>query len=121
MNLVRNLARKVQRMARRPKQRVFGIGLNKTGTTSLATALQQLGFDVAPQEPFEALFDDWAARRFDRIIRLCRRWQAFQDIPFSLPFTFQALDAAYPGSLFVQTVRTTEEQWLSSLLRYHAV
>jgi len=46
--------------------------------------------------------------------------QAFQDIPFSLSFTFQALDQRFPGSKFILTVRDSPEQWYTSLTRFHA-
>ncbi len=46
--------------------------------------------------------------------------QAFQNVPFSLPFTFQALDMRFPGSKFILTVRDSPEQWYQSLIRFHA-
>ena len=102
------------------KDKVFCIGRNKTGTTSVAYALKELGFVVARQRPAELLIHDWAKRDFRRLIRFCRTAQAFQDIPFSLPFTFQALDAHFPGSRFILTVRECPEEWYSSLLRFHS-
>ncbi|MGH6946086.1 MAG: sulfotransferase [Kiloniellales bacterium] len=98
--------------------KIFGIGMNKTGTTSLLTALQEFGILCGHQPDFELLFDDWAARRFDRIVALARHYEAFQDAPFSLPFTYQALDQAFPDARFVLTVREAEE-WYESLVRFH--
>ena len=71
---------------------IFCIGRNKTGTTSLAEALTELGIIVGEQNLAEHLIHDWARRDFRRLFLYCRTAQAFQDIPFSLPFTFQALD-----------------------------
>lgn len=102
------------------KPKVFCIGRNKTGTTSIAKALKELNFIVAEQRPAELLIHDWARRDFRRIIRFCHTAQAFQDIPFSLPFTFQALDMRFPGSKFILTVRDNPEQWYSSVTRFHA-
>ena len=102
------------------KQKIFCIGANKTGTTSLEKALKDLGVIVARQRPAEMLIHDWARRDFRRIIRFCHTAQAFQDVPFSLPYTFQALDIRFPGSKFILTVRDNPEQWYASLTRFHA-
>jgi hypothetical protein len=101
--------------------KIFCIGFNKTGTTSTAKALGELGFKVAPQAPFEKLLYDWAERKFDRLIEICQDYEAFQDIPFSLPYTFQVLDFCFPGSKFILTVRTTSEMWFNSLVRFHSL
>lgn len=102
------------------KRKVFCIGKNKTGTTSLAKALQELGLVVGKQSIGERLIFDWSRRDFRRILLYCYTAQAFQDIPFSLPFTFQAVDQKFPTSKFILTVRDTPEQWYNSLINYHA-
>ena len=99
------------------KPKVFCIGANKTGTTSLKSFLQSAGYKVAPQKPAELMIKDWARRDFRSVVKFAKRHEAFQDIPFSLPFTFQALDSAYPGSKFILTVRSSAEAWYESLLR----
>jgi len=99
--------------------KIFVIGLNKTGTTSIQFALQELGVLVAPQAPFERLFEDWRHRRFDRIVALCRHYEAFQDIPFCLPYLYQALDQAFPEARFILSVRNSAEEWHASLERFH--
>lgn len=104
--------------ARRGK--IFVIGSNKTGTTSLGAALEKLGFRLGNQLEAEMLLDDWACRDFGRLIRYCRSADAFQDIPFSLDYTFQAVDAAFPGSKFILSVRDDATQWYRSLTRFHA-
>ncbi len=106
------------RLRRRPK--VFCIGRNKTGTTSLARALRQLGYHVAPQGPAELLLDDWAAGRFERLIEFCRWYDAFQDIPFSLDRTFEHLDRAFPGSKFILSIRDNAVQWYESMVRFQS-
>jgi hypothetical protein len=102
------------------KQKVFCIGRNKTGTTSMARAFTQLGLIVGEQWLAERLLHDWARRDFRRLFLYCHTAQAFQDVPFSWPFTFQALDQKFPGSKFILTVRDSPEQWYESLTRFHA-
>lgn len=102
------------------RRKFFCIGMNKTGTTSLARALKNLGIIVGNQGRAEMLIHDWARRDFRRIIRFCHTAQAFQDVPFSLPYTFQALDMRFPRSKFILSVRDNPEQWYASLTRFHA-
>ncbi|NTV94339.1 MAG: hypothetical protein HGA75_02865 [Thiobacillus sp.] len=99
------------------RKKVFCIGRNKTGTTSLAKALAQLGYRVGRQSRAERLMEDWARRDFRRIVRYCRWADAFQDVPFSLDYTYQVLDHAFPGSKSILTVRDDAEQWFASLVR----
>ena len=102
------------------KPKVFCIGRNKTGTTSMARAFRELGLVVGVQSLAERLLHDWARRDFRRLFLYCYTAQAFQDVPFSLPFTFQALDQRFPGSKFILTVRDSPEQWYESLTRFYA-
>lgn len=105
---------------KKQEPKVFCVGLGKTGTTSITKSLSGLGFRMGKQRDAELLLDAWAARHFAPIIRYCETAEAFQDVPFSLPFTFQALDQAYPGSRFVLTVRDNAESWYQSLTRFHS-
>jgi hypothetical protein len=65
--------------------------------------------------------EDWGKRDFTRIIRYCHTADAFQDVPFSYHYTFQALDTAFPGSKFILTIRDSEEQWYQSVVRFHSM
>ncbi len=123
----RKFARRVLNAATLPRdalrfrnsRKVFCIGRNKTGTTSLEQLLRQFGFHMGPQAAGEKLMEDWGRGEFRRIIRLARfRGEAFQDLPFSLPGTYKALDAAFPEAKFILTVRDSPEQWYQSNLRY---
>lgn len=101
------------------KPKIFGIGANKTGTTSLRREMELNGYVVGKQKRAELLFDYWVKRDFRPIIRYCRTAQFFQDAPFSYPFTFIALDKAYPNSKFILTIRDNPEQWYQSLINFH--
>lgn len=106
------------------RQKIFCVGQNKTGTTSLAHALVELGIPVAPtlrdhDQLMERVFRDWYRDDYSRIIRFCYSARAFQDYPFSLPRTYAALDQAFSGSKFILTVRDTPEQWCHSFTNYY--
>ncbi|WP_425077412.1 sulfotransferase [Psychroserpens sp. S379A] len=125
MNLIHRIYNKIRRdyivpYKIRNKPKIFGVGNNKTGTTSLKEAFLQLGYVVASQGEAERMIKKWAIRDFKSLIKFCRKSEFFQDIPFSKPYTFIALDQAFPGSKFVLTVRDTPEQWYNSITKFHA-
>ena len=117
--LIRDLTRPFYRAKAYNKQKVFCIGLNKTGTTSLERAMSDLGFLVGNQREAELLFEDWVIRDFKKLIRYCKTAVFFQDAPFSHPYTYIAVDQAFPKSKFILTVRDSPEQWYNSLIRFH--
>lgn len=102
------------------QQKVFCIGANKTGTTSVEHVLRSLGLTLGEQGQAERLVHDWAMRDYRRIIKYCQSAEAFQDIPFSLHGTFKVLDGAFPRSKFILTVRNNSDEWFGSLVRFHS-
>ena len=109
------------RSLRGSNPKVFVIGRNKTGTTSVQHALTELGYRMGDQPTAELLMEDWGVRDFKRLIRYCHSADAFQDVPFSNHYTFQAMDAAFPGSKFILTVRDSDDQWYRSVVRFHTM
>src|SRR5690606_32403789 len=99
---------------------MFCIGLNKTGTTTLETGLKAFNYKMGDQKTGELLFKDWYKRDFKKIIALAKTADAFQDAPFSFPFTFIALDQHFPNAKFILTVRDSPEQWYKSLTTFHS-
>ena len=98
--------------------KVFCVGANKTGTTSIGEFLKETGYRVAPQIPAERFINTWAIRDFRLLFQFCRKYEAFQDIPFSLDYTFQFLDFNFPNSKFILTIRSSAEEWLESYRRF---
>lgn len=107
-------------IARRKQSKIFCIGFNKTGTTSIKTMLDGLGYRLGNQGRGEELLGAWYRRDFAPIAQYCKSAQAFQDVPFSLPFTFTFLDQRFPLSKFVLTERDNPAQWYDSLVRFHS-
>ena len=93
--------------------RVFGIGLQRTGTTSLDAAFKILGFDSFHWGTGEAplIWQEMQALGRSKILE---QWYALSDMP--IPLLYRELDKAYPGSKFVLTVRN-EADWLKSVER----
>lgn len=102
------------------KSKIFCIGLNKTGTTTLEKVLKDFDYKLGNQRNGELLFKDWYKRDFRSVISLSKTAEAFQDAPYSFPFTFIALDQYFPNAKFILTVRDSPEQWYNSLLRFHS-
>jgi hypothetical protein len=91
--------------------KIFGLGLSRTGTKSLAEALGKLGFRIAhfprDRRTCKELFSGQSCR-----FSLLERYDGITDIT-TIPF-FRCLDETYRGSKFVLTVRGREE-WLSAM------
>ncbi len=102
------------------KQKIFCIGFGKTGTTTIERVLKDFNFRVGNQEKGELLVFDWYKREFKNIIKLCETADAFQDIPFALPFTYMALDQYFKNAKFILTERDSSEQWYQSLTKFHS-
>lgn len=103
------------------KVKYFCIGRNKTGTTSLKQAFEDIGYPVGNQRKAEILTGKhYFQNEFQPIIDYCKTAQVFQDVPFSYPDTYKMLDKAYPGSKFILTIRDNPEQWYRSITSFHS-
>jgi hypothetical protein len=102
------------------RTKYFCIGRNKTGTTSLKVAFQELGFIVGNQRQAELLANDYFNGNFQPIISYCNKAEVFQDVPFSWPDTYKILDKAYPNSKFILSVRDSSEQWYQSMINFQS-
>jgi len=102
------------------KSKIFCIGFGKTGTTTIERVLKDFNFKLGNQEKGELLISDWYKRDFKNIIKLCKTADAFQDIPFALPYTFMALDQYFKYAKFILTERDSTEQWYHSLVNFHS-
>lgn len=92
------------------RQKVFGIGLSKTGTTSLYVALHALGYRAGTYGHLNNLgLDNWFYNDFRH--DYLKEFDALTDLPIGC--FFKELDERYPGSMFILTIRD-KKQWLNS-------
>ena len=96
---------------------IFGIGLSKTGTTSLYAALGQLGFRAATYRHLRSLgLEDWFRGNFET--DYLAGYDAATDLPLAV--FYPQLDEQYPGSRFILTVRDLDP-WLESARQHFTV
>jgi len=91
--------------------RIFGIGMQKSATTSLHEAFKILGFDSLHWGQGEAPLI-WQEMNALRRSPTLEKWYALSDMP--IPLLYRQLDEDYPGSKFILTVRD-EVDWLASV------
>ncbi len=90
-------------------QKIFGIGLPKTGTSSLSAALKILGYQVCDFPSDESTVAELRAGNYQ--LSILKQFDALTDIP--IPAIYPQLDTVYPNSKFILTVRDLNS-WLDS-------
>jgi hypothetical protein len=96
--------------------KVFGIGLNKTGTTTLGLCLKHFGYRHTSSDV--TLARHVGRGELEPVFAHADRYDSFEDWPW--PLIYRELDTRYPGSKFVLTTRRDAETWLKSL-KNHAL
>lgn len=95
--------------------KIFGIGLNKTGTTSLGKALEILGYNnhiTCDWELTKSYFDG----NTDQIFSVADKHNNFEDWPW--PLLYKELYKKYPESKFILTTRKSSTAWYKSLCKH---
>jgi hypothetical protein len=95
--------------------RIFGIGMHKTGTTSLHGALRILGLDSLHWAGVAMARSLWHEISATGRALAVESHYALADLPISI--LYEKLDKAYPGSKFILTLRD-EEAWIRSIEKH---
>ncbi|MBR9776534.1 MAG: hypothetical protein GYB55_16545 [Cytophagales bacterium] len=120
VNYKNKIATAINRIKVYGKPKIFCIGFNKTGTTSLKSLFTDLGFIIGEQRIGELLINELPKGEYRGLINYIKTAQFFQDYPFSAPGIFKVLDKLYPDARFILTERNSPEEWYHSLLRFHS-
>lgn len=91
------------------QQKVFGIGFHRSGTTSLQTALEELGYRVVGMR--EAEWQAYADGDFTKIEQTIQSFDGFRDMPW--PLLYERLYETVPNAKFILTYREPES-WARS-------
>ena len=95
-------------------RKVFGIGLNKTGTKTLGKSMSILGYTNKSYDLH--LLQEYAKGNYYPIFNECELNDSFEDWPW--PLLYQELDSKYPDAKFILTYRATPEIWYESLCKH---
>lgn len=92
--------------------KVFGIGLNRTGTSTLKLALRWIGYRHCRRQ--RRLVNHFFSGEFAPIIAETSLYDSFDDWPW--PLMYRALYAEYGDrARFILTKRSSPEVWVNSL------
>ncbi len=98
-------------------RKVFGIGFQKTGTTTLGVIFDRLGYRTAGYHQFRHLADR-ETLGFEEVERLAleiaRDVDAAKDTPW--PILYRSLDREFPGSKFIHVTRDPDA-WIRSAVK----
>lgn len=103
------------------EMKVFLIGENKTGTTSLKKAFKILNYKVCP-EKFWYLNDlkhlyDFTSNKPEYFLSLTNNYEFFEDRPWNLKDFYKKIYSIYPDCKFILTERDPKN-WLMSYRRW---
>jgi hypothetical protein len=106
-------------LSRKTYNRIFCIGYNKTGTTTLEKVLKLYGFTLPNQQEQELrLLGASFHCNYAEFQNFVAQYDAFQDYPFSHVETYVAADALFPDSRFILSERNADD-WFRSLASFH--
>ncbi|MCF2906665.1 sulfotransferase family protein [Octadecabacter sp. CECT 8868] len=96
--------------------KIFGIGLNKTGTSTLKACCAQLGYSHVSCR--RDLLIEYRKGNLAPMFEVADKYDCFDDWPW--PLAYKELWARYAdeGAVFVLTHRISAEKWLSSLKKH---
>ena len=92
--------------------KVFGIGLNKTGTSSLRTALVTLGYNHCTLRG--QMTHKYFNNSFSQIFKTVEEYDSFEDWPWPLMYK-QVFEKYGETARYVLTRRRSPEAWVESL------
>lgn len=100
-------------------QRVFCIGMNKTGTSTMKSCFEILNLKpVASPKTINksdkvVIKEFYSDHNYEALIELAENYQSFEDRPWNMWEAYRHLDQHFPDSLFILTVRHDDSWWAS--------
>lgn len=103
-------------------QNVICIGLNKTGTSSFTTALENIGYKkFSENQQFQFLSPDVYHGDYGKLFSVLDnpQFNLFNDIPFSLPKVYEKIYEHRPNDIFILTLRESSDKWVKSVMNFY--
>lgn len=99
--------------------KIFCIGYNKTGTTTIEAVLRLCGYNLPNQQEQEIRLTKQCFNcDYTGLKSFVSSYDAFQDLPFSQGEIYVAADALFPNSRFILTERDSGD-WFKSMTSFH--
>jgi hypothetical protein len=95
--------------------KVVGIGLPKTGTTTLGFCFRRLGFKHRTYDMDLAL--QVKRNQLEPVLEEATKFESFEDWPWFA--VYRELDQRFPNSKFILTLRKDTDTYVASLKRHH--
>ena len=93
--------------------KIVGVGLNKTGTKTLAVCLTEWGYDHFTWDLDS--FRQYQRGDYESLWKTMRAYDSFEDWPW--PLMYREIDSQFPNSKFILTIRQSPEVWFASLCK----
>ncbi len=94
--------------------KVLGVGLHKTGTTTLGACLKHFG--LKHQAWTAEGFGMWIDNRHEELLKIAEQYDSFEDFPWAL--MYEQFDREFPGTRFILTRRIDGETWFRSVCNH---
>lgn len=96
--------------------KVFCIGYNKTGTTTLGQSLKMLGYRNSSfnKKVWQKYYKQ---NRIDKVLKYTAKFESFDDLPWLKKEMIPLLDRTFPGSKFIDMHRE-EGSWKKSMSQW---
>ncbi len=94
--------------------KVFGIGMNKTGTKTLNACFKAFGLTTWSYDL--QLLKAYAEGRLEEIFAVSDRYDSAEDWPW--PLLYKEFDRRYPDAKFILTTRKDPDTWFASLCHH---
>ena len=108
--------------------KVFGIGLFRTGTTTLGECLRILGFNYRGWQNMKVYTENnissidlchlWYKEEYEKLLSLVdtNGWNGLYNAPWSFPNFYKIIDEYYSNCKFILTIRDSQ-RWINSVIR----
>ncbi len=94
--------------------KVVGIGLIRTGTTTLGACFRYWGLKHTSRH--DEAFELWRKGEYERLVQLIDQYDSFEDWPW--PLIYKEVDNTFHGTKFILTRRKDANTWYKSLCKH---